>query len=91
MTGAEHYLEAERLLAGNVIRGDLEEGHHDYAGDRPSHGDHTVADCEGLGNLAAAQVHATLAVAAAQIETAYAVATKGEDGAIRTDWVEATS
>ncbi|MDQ6524288.1 hypothetical protein RB608_11785 [Nocardioides sp. LHD-245] len=40
--------------------------------------------------LLAAQAHATLALAAATVETAYAVATSGEDEGIRQDWVEVT-
>lgn len=77
MTGPEHYREAERLeqLAA-----------HQYAGS-----DTTDPHPQWTLTIQQAQVHATLALAAGTVETAYAVATHGEDGAIRTDWIEAVA
>lgn len=67
MNGPEHYREAERLLEAAIVRG--LDNSPNYAADRPSLSDHLAPDCEGLGNLAAAQVHATLAHAAAVIDS----------------------
>lgn len=63
MTATDHYNEAVRLL-GLMTRPDTNE----YFGDHPSTPDAGDPDQEaleifGVGNLAAAQVHATLAVA----------------------------
>lgn len=62
MNGPEHYLEAERLLAGTVNESASEDcaDHYDTANGAGGY-DYTY--------LLAAQVHATLALAAATVET----------------------
>lgn len=69
MTGPEHYREAERLLA------EFEEARRDLA---KNHGAFTVTPPV----LTAAQVHATLAQAAAQ------AITSPLGGRMRDDWLE---
>lgn len=73
MTGPDHYREAERLVAHSKNHTDQGNGADDK-----------------IGELAAAQaqVHATLALAAATVETAYSVASRGSDNGIRIDWME---
>lgn len=80
MTGPEHYREAERLLA---------EGAGVVAEIRAAKGDETRRDALGkqaMGIWAQAQVHATLALAAA---TAYQAArdySGDEDGSLSRGW-----
>lgn len=75
MNGPDHYREAERL--------------EKLAADQ--WGDSQAGDpCpQAIVTAQRAQVHATLALAAAQAETAYAVATRGSEGGIGRDWIEA--
>lgn len=70
MTGAEHYAEAERLLLSCQVMPATEGDPATY----PSveEGEHTTGNA-----LAAAQIHATLALAAA---VAYPVERQGESG-----------
>lgn len=93
MNGPEHYRRAEALLDSCQVATLLD---IDDEGRAVEHYPVTEWDVDGereedtvSASLAAAQVHATLALAAAQVEAAYVTATNGHDGAIRTDWVEA--
>lgn len=77
-TGPDHYRKAQTLV--------------DQALARRIHADEFTLDpTERQTLLAAAQVHATLAATAAQIETAYAVATRGSDGGIQQAWIDVVS
>jgi hypothetical protein len=70
MTGPEHYAEAARLLDGP----------------EPTFDSIAEYDAASADNLAAAMVHATLALVAATIDTAYPPAFESEwDAAIRGD------
>lgn len=89
MNGPGHYAEAERLL--DAFK-------HAYL-EAEAMPDATVEQFEKRAMAVStarvlvdkAQVHATLAAAAAQVEAAYAVAMAGGHGGIRSDWVEAVA